>query len=467
LPHALTPLESRWLAEIVRQHEAAGAPLEDRDILPRVLEAPLDAETRILRRAELIGAREGWLTTVTAWRGYARTTLLVLTLIALISGFGAALGVLGAGGRAVNVMWVLGGLIGVHLFSLILWVGSMTSGSQGGGTLFGRAWWWLSARLAGMAFGAQRDGVIGRALLNLLAHHGLLRWVGGAISHLLWLAALLGALAGLLLALALQRYTFILETTILPSDMFVALTAALGWLPAQLGFAIPDAGMVRASGEGLPQSEAARLAWSSWLVGCVVVYGILPRLLLWTGCQLWWMRGRSRLRLDLSLPGYAVLRARLLPASERIGVVDQAPPSLPRSRIGAHAAHGGKAHLLVGLELGGDIAWPPAGADAVSCWPVVDSRDERQRLLVALQAHPPARLLVALDPRLSPDRGSLRYLTQLASHAGTMRVWLIGKDEADTERLSHWREALQAVGLPADAIMDDARHALHWLEHGP
>ncbi|HET19586.1 MAG TPA: DUF2868 domain-containing protein, partial [Chromatiales bacterium] len=340
VPHALTPLESRWLAEVVRQHEAAGTPLEDRDVLPRVLEAPPEAEARILRRAELLGEREGWRAAITAWRGHARTTLLVLALIALASGFGAAIGVMGAGGRPVNVAWALSSLIGVHLFSLALWLVGMTAGGSNGGALLGRAWWWLSDLLGALGTGRKRDAAVGGALLNLLAHHGLLRWVTGAISHLLWLAALLGALAGLLVALALQRYAFVLETTILPSEVFVALTAALGWLPAQLGFAIPDAGMVRASGEGLPQDEAARLAWSSWLVGCVVVYGILPRLLLWAGCQLWWMRGRSRLRLDLGLPGYAVLRARLLPASERIGVVDQAPPSLPRTRIEAHAVHG-------------------------------------------------------------------------------------------------------------------------------
>ncbi|MGC8732584.1 MAG: DUF2868 domain-containing protein [Halothiobacillaceae bacterium] len=467
MPHALTPLESRWLAEVIRQHEAAGALLEDGDLLPQVLKAPADAETRILRRAELIGAREGWLAAITAWRGHARTTLLILALIALISGFGAALGVMGTGDRPVNVLWLLGSLLGVHLFSLALWLVGMTAGGPSSGALLGRAWWWLSDHLGTLGTGRKRDAVIGRALLHLLAQHGLLRWVSGSISHLLWLIALLGALVGLLLALALQRYAFIIETTILPSEVFVELTAALGWLPAKLGFAIPDADMVRASGEGLPQMEAARRAWSSWLVGCVVAYGILPRLLLWAGCQFLWMRGRNRLRLDLNLPGYAALRARLLPASERIGVIDQAPSSLPRARIQTHAAHRGQAHLLVGLELGGDTAWPPTGASAVSCWPVVDAREERQRLLEALRAHPPARLLVALDGRLSPDRGTLRYLTELADHADATHVWLIGHEPRDAERIGHWHEALQSIGLPSDAVMDDEQRALHWLEHGP
>src|SRR3546814_13701849 len=51
---------------------------------------------------------------------------------------------------------------------------------------------------------------------------------------------------------------------------------ALGWLPAQLGFALPSEAMIRAS-DGLQQLPgSAQALWSSWLIGCVVVYGLLP-----------------------------------------------------------------------------------------------------------------------------------------------------------------------------------------------
>jgi hypothetical protein len=464
LPKVLTPFESRWLTEVVRRHEVSAGPLADGDILPQVLQAPFDAETRILRRAELLAAREGWERDIESLRAHARLSLFILALIALMSGFGAALGVLGSGGRPVNVVWAQASLLGVHLFSLLLWLAGLVAFGQGGAALLGRVWWWLSERLGALGRGRRPTADLGGALIDLLAQHSLLRWLSGSISHLLWLMALLGALLGLLLGLSLQRHSFVIETTILPSEVLLALTATLGWLPAKLGFAVPDADMVRASLEALPQDEATRRAWASWLVGSLLTYGILPRLLLWALCLFGWIRGRKRLRLDLSLPGFSVLRARLLPASERIGILDQAPHTLPRSRIEAQIKHG-TAGLLVGLEVGPDLPWPPAGAHRAG--PIVDSREERKRLLDALQAHPPARLLIALDARLSPDRGSLGYLSRLAGLASEARVLLLGGHEADAERVSAWQQALQSIGLPEEAIFAQTAKALRWLEEGP
>src|SRR3546814_1027118 len=43
----------------------------------------------------------------------------------------------------------------------------------------------------------------------------------------------------LLVMLSTASYRFVWATTLLQPDTFVALTRALGWLPAQLGFAAP------------------------------------------------------------------------------------------------------------------------------------------------------------------------------------------------------------------------------------
>jgi hypothetical protein len=63
-----------------------------------------------------------------------------------------------------------------------------------------------------------------------------------------WLLALLSALVILLTLLATRRYGFVWETTILGADTFVAVTQALGTLPALLGFNVPTVEMIRASG---------------------------------------------------------------------------------------------------------------------------------------------------------------------------------------------------------------------------
>ena len=304
----LTAFESRWLAEAIRLCEEAAGPLHDRDAVAAVRATDGGVEERIVRRALLLGEREGMAGMIAAWRARSRLVLMLASVVALASGFGAALAVLGDGTRAVNVVWTLGGLLGVHLVSLLLWALGLSFGGRDAGGALGRVWLWLSTRLSP----AGPAGVyVARALAGLLARARLLRWWLGAVTHGLWFAALCGALVGLLATLSVRRYGFAWETTILSADVFVHLVRIVGWLPAQVGFAVPDAEHVRASGAAAAVDEAARIAWSSWLLGCVTMYGIVPRALLWAVCLVLWRVGRARLRLDLALPGYAVLVARL------------------------------------------------------------------------------------------------------------------------------------------------------------
>ncbi len=464
---ALTPFQSRWLAEVIRQHEEAHGPLDDQALLAELLAGPPDAEQRILLRAERLGEREGWRDALLAWRAQARNLLFLLALFALFSGFAAALGVMGSGPREdggvhLNVIWVLGALLGMPLLTLLLWLVSLFA-HDGADTLLGRFWWWLNKRLAGKA---SRHARIGAGLSALLAHHGLLRWLTASITHLLWTLALTSALAGVLLMLAIQRHVFVWETTILPAETFIDLIGALGWLPGLLGFAVPDADMIRAGGQGLTppgQTEAARLAWSSWLVGCLVVYGLAPRLLAWLVSHGCWSYGHRRLRLDLSLPGHALQRSRLLPDSHRLGVVDQAPSTWHAPHIQPHPPLHGQARLLVGMELEPDLRRLPALPPSVSTWPVIESREDRRRLLQAVAERPPARLLLALDARLTPDRGTLAYIADLASHAEALAIWLMAADRADPARLQTWRDVLAELGMPVERLIDDASRAMNWL----
>lgn len=459
-PNRFSAFESRWLAEALRLREAASGALEDAEAVRAARQGTGDIEQRILIRAQRLGEREGLAQVVTAWRPRARVLLLALALLALISGFGVALAVLGDGSRPVNVVWALGGLLGVHLLSLLLWFLGLWLGGRDAGGALGHAWLWLSTRfLPGQAM-AQVAG----ALAGLLGRAGLTRWWLGAVTHGLWLLALAGALMGLLITLAARRYGFIWETTILPAEVFVRFIQAVGWLPAQAGFAIPDAAAVRSAGTAALAEEAARHAWSSWLIGCVVVYGIVPRLLLWLWCLGLFVFGRRRLRLDLSLPGFAALAARLAPASERIGITDAAPAALRGAHVDATHPVGSHAAVLLGLELRADLPWPPALPAGVRDAGVVDSREQRRRTLAQLAASPPARLLIACDPRLSPDRGSLEFIAELSRYAGECRVWLLqpaaGEDAA---RRQHWREGLRDIGLEAGAVIEDADAALAWL----
>lgn len=457
----LSEFEMRWLAEAMRLQELEQGRLADEEAVRFACDGAREVESRICRRAGWLGARNGMLGELVVWRSKAGWAMVLLVLLAVLSGAGAALAVLGDGSRPVNVLWVLGSLLGAHLLSLTLWfVLLWVRGGEADGVL-GRCWLWLTARMSGRGMSLQ----LARALTGLLQRSGLSRWLLGAISHGVWLAALLAAVAGLLVALSLRRYSFVWETTILPTEVFVGFVDIAGWLPGVLGFATPDADTVRLSGAVTIADEAVQRLWSSWLIGCVMVYGVIPRVLLWLVCMALFCVGSRRVRLDLKLPAYAMLVHRLACADERIGITDPAPAGLPHARIQTAHPVAGHTLVLVGLELRDDSGWPLVLPDSVRDGGVVDSGAQRRGLLSRLAADPPERLLVACDPRLSPDRGSLEYIAALSRYAGVCRVWLIGADQyGESIRTGYWREALLELGLQRQDIMERHDEAIGWLE---
>ncbi|MBF8781530.1 DUF2868 domain-containing protein [Pseudomonas fulva] len=454
----LTELDKRWLTEAVRLREQHAGPLEDQEANRHARQQGGDLAERIIARALWLARRDGMLEALRHWKQGARLALAALVLMALLSGAGLAFAALGDGQRPVNVFWALGSLLGVNTLLLLGWaIGFCVAGGQGSG--LGRAWLWLSERFARDAKAVH----LAPALLVLLQRQRLNRWLLGALVHGLWLVALLAALLMLLALLATRRYGFVWETTILGADTFVELTRGLGTLPALLGFAIPDVAMIRTSGEAQPALELARQAWAGWLLGLVLVYGILPRLALALLCLWQWRRGCRALLLDLEQPAYSQLRASLMPSSERLGVQDTAPRTLPRFEAGQAQVRQGGA-VLVGFELDEQRPWPPQLPGPVADGGILDSRESRRQLLDRLSHSPPARLAIACDPQRSPDRGSLALLAELAHYAGATRIWLLqptAGQTLDAARLGDWRHALEQLGL---AHADTS--PLAWLEHG-
>ena len=453
----MTELQNLWLTETIRLREEHAGPLEDQEANRLARAAGGDLTTRIRHRARWLADRDGLTQALHHWLQGARLALVVLVVLAIISGAGLGFAALGDGRAPVNVFWALGSLLGLNLILLIGWALGLIFAGEQGATL-GRLWLWLSEKLARDAKAAQ----LAPALLLLLQRHRLNRWALGMLANGLWLLAMLSALVIVLLLMATRRYGFVWETTILGGETFVAMTQALGALPALLGFSVPTVEMIRASGDAALNIESARQAWAGWLVGVLLVYGVLPRLCLALLCLWRWRRGRASLRLDLNLPGYAQLRERLMPSSERLGVNDAAPAQLHRidSTIGAMESDGA---LLVAIELD-ERPWPPKLPDSVKNAGILDSRESRHKLLEQLSRFPPARLAIACDPRRSPDRGSLALIAELARSASATRVWLLQAppgEALDGERLGDWHNALQQLQLPfADCA------PMNWLETG-
>ncbi|WP_437880188.1 DUF2868 domain-containing protein [Pseudomonas sp. LRF_L74] len=454
----LTPLQRLWLCETIRLREEHAGPLEDSEANRHARLAGQDLGQRIEARALWLAKRDGQRQALRHWLQGARLALLVLVILALASGAGLGVAALGDGQRPVNVFWALGSLLGVHILMLSGWLISLLLAGDQGAAL-GRLWWWLSAKLARDARAAQ----LAPALVLLLQRRQLNRWLLGLLVNGLWLVVLGCALLMLLALLSTRRYGFVWETTLLGSQTFVALTQGLGALPALLGFPVPDALTIQASGAGALASEGARHAWAGWLLGVLLVFGLLPRLLLLLLCLWQWQRGSAQLRLDLEQPGYRLLAERLHPPSERLGVIDQAPADLARTPLDTQPISGNGA-LLVAIELDPLRAWPPALPKGVADAGILDSREQRQQLLEQLGRFPPERLAIACDPRRSPDRGTLALLEELARSAHETRIWLLqppAGESLDSQRLGDWHAALDERGLRwADCA------PLAWLESG-
>ncbi len=459
------PLSLAWLAETLRLRESLWGPLEDAAEVRQTRMERASFETKILNRARLLGAREQLDTMLMRYARGARLALALLCLSAVLAGLAAALSALGDGSRSVNVLLALTAMLGINLLAFALWLASFALRNPGQGSWLGELWLWLTQKLARGPDAALAP----RALVSVLDRNGSLRWMLGGVSHAWWATTLISLLLTLLAVLSARRYQFNWETTLLSPDSFVYITAALGWLPAKLGFPLPSEAIVRASNGLQALPESAQALWSGWLIGCVVVYGLLPRLA-GTLLSLWLCKHKlARLSVDSRLPGYAELRDRLEPPSEKIDVDGPAGPWTPALEHGQHhLAYTSRQALIVGLELPPDTAWPPfaLSPDTVDLG-LNDTRPQRKQLLDDFQQQPPAKLLVVCDAQQTPDRGILALLAQLSGLSQAMHILLLNSDHApadrDDTRPAQWRKQLVAAGFASEHIHTDLNLALAWL----
>lgn len=441
---------SLWLIGWQRRREGEAPPPDPPAQLAQWREQGVDAEQRLLLRARHhLGPAADRLAPLPRRLAWALAGLCLLLGLVAASGVWS---LLGAGERPVNVVWTWLALLGPHALMFLLWLLGIVLG--GAPPWSGRGLAVLAERVPGLL----PDRAVAEAAWDGLQASGATRWLLSALSHLLWIAALTGALVGLLLALSLRRYGFTWETTILPAAWFESLVGVLAWLPSLLGLPQPDAALVAASAEGPVASSAARRAWSFWLLGGLLLYGLLPRIAALLLCR-WRLRRALRgLRVPWQQPYFAVLQRRLAPRSSRLGVVDadtgdEPPLAFELGDVGEGAA-------VLGLDLPADWPWPPATVGARDLGRG-EQREQRAAALQALTDAPAAKLLVVVEAAQSPDRGSLRFLAELCPHCRRLGVLLAGPDR--DERRALWRQRLTAHGLAAADILDGDAAARDWL----
>lgn len=443
------PLFQHWRAEAVRLREAHWGPLEDRAACQAARREPADLERRILARSAWLAEHGPLQERLRQWADGARWALAALWLGTGLAGAGAAATALGHGQGSVNLALAVVGLLGLHALTFLIWLVGCLPGLHPT-TALSSLWLWLTRRLAH----GPDSGLAAQAFLSLLGRTRAWKPAIGLISHGAWTTAYLCAVPTLVLLLSTRSYTFHWETTLLSPDAFVTASRLLGSLPRALGFSTP-AGLDIALSVGMqPVPAAVQADWSLWLIGCVVAWGLLPRLTALIVCGLWLRRRIRHLRVDPALPGWLELRERLMPTHESLGI-DRPAPQADRTWPPAHTPTAPATHAaILGYELGPDLPWPPAGlpsgvVDLGRC----DSREDRARIRQQLNA---SHLLLVCDARLTPDRGTSTWFDELRHTCPDLQILCLG---GSPQRRQAWQDALTRQDLRQAPSLAD------WLDH--
>jgi hypothetical protein len=448
-----TPFREALLAEAIATLERDGATLPDAEELAAAHAGHTALQPRVTERAWRLARREGLMADLAALQ--RRLPLLLVAGAAIVSASAyAMLAAVVGEGRSINVVMAFVSLLGVHAAALLLWLLAVASGSRGGG---------LPQSL--LALATRRLPPRRRALLQaaeaVAARARLVPWAFGFASHVMWLLAFAVVGTGLWAAFAFHAFRLGWETTILGPDAFRGFVQATSLLPEKLGF--PAAAAAWQS-DVAPLERHRLLAW--WLIGCTLVYGLLPRLLLALLCAAVCRRRARQVPLDPAAPWVRRLVTRFGRLDQsHIVDADAAPHgSGARRADGAAQAAAARGPLaLVGFELPPETTWPAEDLAAAAAWTLrLEGReDERQALAERVATEAPGRLLVAVDGAASPDRGTGHALRSLGPDQRAVGLWLLDRPgrPSNTRRWRHW---LQDQDLAAITLLPDAQAARLW-----
>lgn len=467
-PSARPPFASAWLAEALQLIEQEG-PLDDAQELLRAHRSHAAAPEQLRERTWLLAERLGLAQQLARWRE-AAWLLLVLAAAAVLALANGLLFAVLTEGRTINAASALVAALGLHLLTLLLWLGSLLRRGAGGGgsgasLSLGRLLAWLALRLP--LWRGPQAAPLAHAGARLLKRERLAPWAFGLVSHVVWALGFVFLLGGLLFAFAFREYRLTWETTILGPQWFAAFARVTGALPAWLGVPLPTLADTAQSAGAWPARQAA---W--WLLACVALYGCLPRAVCALWCWLVLRRAARRIVLPLADPYYQQLLARLQ-ALEPAQVTDAETPGGPALRAPASASGTfTAARAVVGFELPASASWPPkALAEGASVARIAGSMAEQAQVHARLADLRPNTLVVVCDAQASPDRGVARFLREAATSAQHCALVLCvrgggeaGEGGPDAQR---WRDWVDASGLGAWSVFESPDDAARWAAEWP
>ncbi|MCC5879486.1 MAG: DUF2868 domain-containing protein [Idiomarina sp.] len=423
-----------WAAETIRQQEVDAGPLAD-DAANRRAQTAADAEAFVLQRAHHLAEAQQLIPLLHSYQQRISAGLWLVFMLACLSGAGLALNLAPQSARQISLIEAVSVVILANLLFILLWLFTMVRRQAPGGLGY-----WLQHYLHKLTRNQQRLAVA-QSYTQLCAQQGLLKPALSSISHAIWATILGVAVLVLTLRFIAYDYQFVWQTTLLSAQQISSLIDALHLLPGILGIEPPLV-------DSATQISTNPRATAIWLLTVIVLYAWLPRIILLIACE--WLRRRRlrQLRLDWTKPGYAELRAAFASGAAR--EIDPAPADIEviSKRSAPAPATKASACMLMTLEL------PDALVERLAnllrehhnlTWSanINSASDRRQWLnhLANFQSHNQSapQLLLVINPLLSPDRGSLRFLEALTHHAHLHIILSL----QDSVRGKLWSDALQ------------------------
>lgn len=474
--------DQRVLIEQLRHIEAQGTLAGDNDDMTIGSAAQHDFLSRLWLRAKSLADRNELMSAL------QRTAILVriangvgLLVAAILGALATSLAL--SSGQTINIYWLLLLLLGFNFLSMLLWLVGISlklDGLMSG--MLAKITRWLPTLFREKT---QYSTAADRAWLACHFGGRLGQWQLSAITHQLWLVYLLAGMALLVLVLIARQYHFVWGTTLLSDSAFVSLTEWLGRPLQALGLTTPTAQQVLQTRVGVEDSLSAMHShsWAQFLLGALLVYGVLPRLSLWTWALLMRAKARRAFELDYYLPYYIALRRQLLPHADVSEIVDAAnnAEALQPARHSASLIHHETYKVpadarWVAVEPGEDIDWPPVTVTMENDLGQVNDRQSLTRLLQRLDNEAAGIIAVAVTAARAPDRGVQRTISSIL--ATTTQPWLVlmhqqnpgaqehtaqddgvkeqGTNEHGAVTDSHlgaWYRLAEACGVPADHVV--------------
>jgi hypothetical protein len=418
----------------------------------------LSFDARLLRRAKDLVERNDLSDRLQRAEKYTHRARWLLYLLATFLG---ALGTLYAvtGTQTINIYWLLLVLLGFNALSMLLWLAGVSF------NLPALVSSWFAWFPQWFATKANREAATNTAADRawLACHYGgkVGKWQLSKLTHEFWLVYLIAGLLILVIQLMTRQYDFVWGTTLLSDNVFVRLTAWMGEPLQFIGMSTPSAAQVWETRIGVSETLTAahRFNWAQFLLGAIILYGVLPRLLLWLGSISLRKLARHQFRLDYYHPYYINLQQQLVPMASHGQIVDadEYPPvafELPDRQPESHGLPAGT--QWVAIEIGNEITWPPAVIKVADNLGVVIDQSSLMQVSEKIKTSPNSSVAIAVSAIRIPDRGVQRSIATLTE--GTGDYWLVLlytglSSEISKQRLAAWYQLAKKSAIPADHVL--------------